>query len=124
MRGESCRPPAASLCDERPLLQTPISYTEAGSVFSLPPPGPCFQTFPFQSCSSTEGQRLTVGNEQVLAPVQVTRRCSVFQNGCACPTSAKSQKPRCEQGPVCKPQHIVMYLTRARARKIPSEGCK
>lgn len=50
-------------------------------------------------------------NEQVLAPVQVTRRCSVFQNGRAYPTFAKSQKPWCEQGLVCKPQHIVMYLT-------------
>lgn len=67
-------------------------------------------------------------NEQVLTPIQVTARYSVFHGMevtlHACPTSAQSQKTQHEQGTVCKHQHIWMYLTRVHARKVPSEGCK
>lgn len=117
--------------DGRPSLQTPLPYAGEGSAFSLPPPGPCLLSCLFQSCLLTEGWRLhgrSLENEQGLAPIQVTPGCSVSHRVevplRAFPMSTKSQKPPGEQGPVRKPQPTVTYLTRAHARKVPSEECK
>lgn len=62
-------------------------------------------------------------NKQVLAPIQVTTRRPAFHAPeCLCmpaPLQLSLRGLGVTPGTVCKRQHILVYLTEARARKVP-----